>query len=101
MLKYVFLMEVIFDGEYMVDLMFMYWFVGVFYIDDMIEYVVVDFVVQVDFDGDWDGFLECYFGVVVSNFDGEVVLMEMDVLIVYLQVFGMMVDFLIFILDVS
>lgn len=99
--KYAFLMEAPLDGEYMADLMSTHRFVGVPYTDDMIEHAAADFAVQADPDGDWDGLLERYPGAVVSNFDGEAALTEMDALIAYLQVLGTMVDFSTFTPDAS
>ena len=44
--------------------------------------------VQVNPDADWDGLVERYPGAVVSNFDGQPQLTEMDALVAYLQSLG-------------
>ena len=67
--------------------------VGVPYTDEQIEAAGADFRVQANPDGDWDGLVERYPGAVVSNFDGQPQLTEMDALIAYLQIMGTMVDF--------
>jgi len=76
-------------------------FVGVPYTDEMIENAVADLKVQVDPDGDWDDMLERYPGAVVSNFDGQPYLTEMDALIAYMQMLGTLVDFSTFVPDES
>jgi len=76
-------------------------FVGVPYSDQQIEAAVVDLRNQADPDSDYDGLEDRYPGVVVSNFDGQPELTEMDALIAYLQVLGTMVDFSTFTPDAS
>jgi cytochrome c oxidase cbb3-type subunit 2 len=99
--KYAFLMDTVIEGEYVQDLMETHRFVGVPYTDEMIENANADFNVQVDYDGDWDGMLERYQKAVVSNFDGQPELTEMDALIAYLQMLGTLVDFSTFTPDAS
>ena len=67
----------------------------------MIAQAAADFKVQADPDGDWDGLVERYPGAVVSNFDGQPELTEMDALIAYLQMLGTLVDFSTFTPDAS
>jgi cytochrome c oxidase cbb3-type subunit 2 len=71
--------------------------VGVPYSDEMIAAVRGDLAAQVDPFGDNDtdteGFEARYPGAVLSNFDGQPALTEMDALVAYLQVLGTMVDF--------
>ena len=76
-------------------------FVGVPYSDQQIEAAVVDLRNQADPDSDYDGLEDRYPGVVVSNFDGQPELTEMDALIAYLQVLGTMVEFSTFTTDAS
>ncbi|MCK0120027.1 cytochrome-c oxidase, cbb3-type subunit II [Loktanella sp. F6476L] len=99
--KYAFLMDTVIDGEYLQDLMETHRFVGVPYTDEMIENANADFKVQVDYDGDWDAMLERYPNAVVSNFDGQPELTEMDALVAYLQMLGTLVDFSTFTPDAS
>lgn len=99
--KYAFLMDEVIDGEYVQDLMETHRFVGVPYTDEMIENANADFKVQVDYDGDWDAMLERYPNAVVSNFDGQPELTEMDALVAYLQMLGTLVDFSTFTPDAS
>ena len=91
--KYEFLMNAQIDGAHIQDLMRTHRFVGVPYIDAQIEVAYADFKVQADPDGDYEEMQERYPGAVVSNFDGQPELTEMDALIAYLQVLGTMVDF--------
>ena len=91
--KYAFLKETRLDGSHIAQLLETHRRVGVPYTDEMIENAAADLKVQADPDGDWDGLLERYPGAVVSNFDGQPELTEMDALIAYLQVLGTMVDF--------
>ena len=91
--KYAFLMDAQIDGAHIQDLMRTHRFVGVPYTDAQIEVAYTDFKVQADPDGDYEEMLERYPGAVVSNFDGQPQLTEMDALIAYLQVLGTMVDF--------
>ena len=74
---------------------------GVPYTDEQIELAKADFTVQADPDGDYDGLLARYPGAVVSNFDGQPELTEMDALISYLQMLGTLVDFSTFTPDAS
>lgn len=99
--KYAFLMDTVIDGEYVQDLMETHRFVGVPYTDEMIENANADFKVQVDYDGDWDAMLERYPNAVVSNFDGQPELTEMDAIVAYLQMLGTLVDFSTFTPDAS
>ncbi len=91
--KYEFLMKARIDATHIADLMRTHRFVGVPYTDAQIEAGYSDFGAQADPDSDYDGLLERYPGAVVSNFDGQAALTEMDALIAYLQVLGTMVDF--------
>ena len=91
--KYAFLADARIDGEHIADLMATHRIVGVPYTDEQIEAAGADFRVQANPDGDWDGLVERYPGAVVSNFDGQPQLTEMDALIAYLQIMGTMVDF--------
>ena len=99
--KYAFLSDVEIEGEYIQDLMKTHRFVGVPYTDEMIEQGPADFLAQADPDSDFDGLLERYPNAVVSNFDAQSELTEMDALIAYLQVMGTMVDFSTFTPDAS
>ncbi|WP_342078231.1 cytochrome-c oxidase, cbb3-type subunit II [Yoonia sp. SS1-5] len=99
--KYAFLADVTLDGAHIADLLATHRFVGVPYTDAQIASAQADFRVQADPDGDWDGLLERYPGAVVSNFDDQAALTEMDALIAYLQVMGTMVDFSTFTPDAS
>ena len=91
--KYAFLMDAPIEGEYVQDLMETHRFVGVPYTDEMIAEASADFMVQVDPFGDTDGLMARYPKAVVSNFDGQDALTEMDALIAYLQMLGTLVDF--------
>ncbi|MEY1554835.1 cytochrome-c oxidase, cbb3-type subunit II [Yoonia sp. R2331] len=91
--KYAFLADTQIDGEYVGDLLRTHRFVGVPYTDEMIAQASADFTVQADPDGDWDDLVARYPGAVVSNFDGQPALTEMDALIAYMQILGTMVDF--------
>ncbi len=91
--KYAFLSDVEIEGEYIQDLMKTHRFVGVPYTDEMIEQGPADFLAQADPDSDFDGLLERYPNAVVSNFDAQSELTEMDALIAYLQMLGTLVDF--------
>ncbi|KQI67566.1 cytochrome c oxidase cbb3-type subunit 2 [Loktanella sp. DSM 29012] len=99
--KYAFLSETAISGEYIEDLLRTHRFVGVPYTDDQIAHASADFRVQADPDGDWDALVERYPGAVVSNFDGQSALTEMDALIAYLQMLGTLVDFSTFTPDAS
>jgi len=99
--KYAFLMDAPIEGEYVQDLMETHRFVGVPYTDEMIAEASADFMVQVDPFGDTDGLMARYPKAVVSNFDGQDALTEMDALIAYLQMLGTLVDFSTFTPDKS
>lgn len=99
--KYAFLMDTAIDGEYVQDLMETHRFVGVPYTDEMIDNARADFKSQADFDSDWDDLVARYPKAVVSNFDGQPELTEMDALISYLQMLGTLVDFSTFTPDAS
>ena len=99
--KYAFLSDTVIDGEHIEDLLATHRFVGVPYTDEMIEAAGSDFRVQADPDSDYDAMLERYPGAVVSNFDGQPQLTEMDALIAYLQMLGTLVDFSTFTPDAS
>ncbi|WP_226782106.1 cytochrome-c oxidase, cbb3-type subunit II [Oceaniglobus trochenteri] len=99
--KYAFLADTPIEGTYAADLLSTNRFVGVPYTDEMIELAAADFSVQADPEGDYDGLLERYPGAVVSNFDGQPQLTEMDALIAYLQMLGTLVDFSTFTPDAS
>ncbi len=99
--KYAFLADTVIDGEYVQDLVETHAFVGVPYTEEMIASAQADFTVQADPDGDWDALVERYPGAVVSNFDGQPELTEMDALVAYLQMLGTLVDFSTFTPDAS
>ena len=99
--KYAFLANTRIDGEHIEDLLSTHRFVGVPYSDEQIDVAYSDFMAQADPNADTDGLLERYPGAVVSNFDGQAELTEMDALISYLQVLGTMVDFSTFTPDAS
>ncbi len=98
---YAFLMERKIDAKYVGDVLVANRMVGVPYTDEMIAEAKADFYAQADPDSDYDGLLERYPGAVVSNFDGQRQLTEMDALIAYLQMLGTLVDFSTFIPDES
>ncbi|MGV6849550.1 MAG: cytochrome-c oxidase, cbb3-type subunit II [Marinibacterium sp.] len=99
--KYAFLSTTRLDSNHLKELMKTHRMVGVPYTDEMIEAASADLVAQADPDSDYDAMLERYPGAVVSNFDGQAELTEMDALIAYLQVLGTMVDFSTFTADAS
>ncbi|OUD09835.1 cytochrome-c oxidase, cbb3-type subunit II [Marivivens niveibacter] len=99
--KYGFLLDRELEPTYIGDLMATHSVVGVPYTEEMLDNAVADFEVQVDPDGDWDGLLERYPNAVVSNFDGQDAVTEMDALIAYLQMLGTLVDFSTFEPDAS
>ncbi len=99
--KYAFLSETRIEADYIVDLLSAHRTVGVPYTDEMIQLSQDDFRNQVDPDSDYDALLERYPGAVVSNFDGQPELTEMDALIAYLQMLGTLVDFSTFTPDAS
>ena len=91
--KYAFLAETRLEGDQIEALLKTHRLVGVPYTDEMIEEAGRDLRVQADPDGDWDALVERYPGAVVSNFDGQPELTEMDALIAYMQMLGTLVDF--------
>lgn len=91
--KYAFLSDTVIEGEHIEDLLKTHRLVGVPYTDEQIASASADFKVQADPDEDWDALVERYPGAVVSNFDGQPALTEMDALIAYLQMLGTLVDF--------
>jgi cytochrome c oxidase cbb3-type subunit II len=97
--KYSFLLRAELDGTYITDMMAAHRMVGVPYTDAMMEGAVADFKAQADPNADSAGLTERYGKAVVSNFDGQPALTEMDALIAYLQVLGTMVDLTTFIPD--
>ncbi|MEO0487518.1 MAG: cytochrome-c oxidase, cbb3-type subunit II [Pseudomonadota bacterium] len=99
--SYAFLADTALDYDQIGPLMRTHRIVGVPYTDDMIEAATADLRVQVDPDGDWDDMLARYPGAVVSNFDGQPALTEMDALIAYMQMLGTLVDFSTFVPDAS
>ncbi len=99
--KYGFLANAVIEPTYITDLMETHAIVGVPYTEEMIAEAQADFLVQVDPDGDYDGLVERYPGAVVSNFDGQEAVTEMDALIAYLQMLGTLVDFSTFTPDAS
>lgn len=99
--KYAFLLRTPLETKYVKDLLKTHRFVGVPYTDDMIEQAYHDMINQADPDSDWDALVERYPGAVVSNFDGQPELTEMDALIAYMQMLGTLVDFSTFTPDES
>ena len=99
--KYGFLANRRIDAEHIIDRLETDALVGVPYSAEMIEQGAADFAAQADPDADTDGLLERYPGAVVSNFDGQPGITEMDALVAYLQVLGTMVDFSTFQADAS
>jgi cytochrome c oxidase cbb3-type subunit II len=100
--KYGYMANRVIDGRYIQDVMSTHAMVGVPYTTEMLEAAVADFRAQGDPNADTEGLLARYGEkVVVSNFDGQADLTEMDALIAYLQVLGTMVDFSTFTPDAS
>lgn len=97
--KYAFLADTPISGQYIQDVMETHRIVGVPYTDDQIKNAASDFTVQADPDADWEEMLERYPGAVVSNFDGQPELTEMDAIIAYMQMLGTLVDFSTFVPD--
>ncbi|NEY89710.1 cytochrome-c oxidase, cbb3-type subunit II [Tabrizicola oligotrophica] len=92
--KYSFMMSNVIDGQYIADSMSVNAIVGVPYTEEMIAEAQADFAAQADPNADTAGLTARYGDkVVVSNFDGQPDLTEMDAIIAYLQVLGTMVDF--------
>ena len=79
--QYAFLMEKKLKPEYAADVLSTYRMVGDPYTDEMIELAASDMAMQADPDRDDGGVVERYPGAVVSNFDGQRELTEMDALI--------------------
>ena len=99
--KYAFLLQNPLEDELIEATLRTHRFVGVPYTDEMIEHAAADLKVQADPDGDFDDMLERYPGAVVSNFDDQPALTEMDALIAYMQMLGTLVDFTTFVPDAS
>jgi len=99
--KYGFLADKLIDGEYVDELLSAHRIVGVPYDDQMIELAQADFEAQSDPDADTDGLLARYPKAVVSNFDDQPGISEMDALIAYMQMLGTLVDFSTFTPDIS
>ena len=91
--KYSFLMNATLEAEDIRPLMETHRLVGVPYTDEMIENAAADFRTQADPDSDWDDLVVRYPKAVVSNFDGQDGITEMDALVAYLQMLGTLVDF--------
>jgi len=99
--SYAFLGRTALKTDQIEDLLRTHRFVGVPYTDGMIEAARADLTAQADPDADWEGVVERYPGAVVSNFDGQPELTEMDALIAYMQMLGTLVDFSTFTPDAS
>jgi cytochrome c oxidase cbb3-type subunit 2 len=99
--KYGFLLDKEIDGEHVAELLATHRMVGVPYTDEMVELAVADFEVQADPEEDYDDMLARYPKAVVSNFDGQPGISEMDALIAYMQMLGTLVDFSTFTPDAS
>ena len=99
--KYAFLGRTEIGSEYVADVMATHKLIGTPYTTEMIELARADFAAQADPNADTEGLLARYPGAVVSNFDGQPALTEMDAMIAYLQVLGTMVDFSTFTPDAS
>ena len=91
--KYGFLMNATITRDRIGDLMETHRMVGVPYTDEMIENAASDFMAQADPDSDYDDLVVRYPNAVVSNFDGQAEITEMDALVAYLQMLGTLVDF--------
>ena len=91
--QYAFLMDKKLSTDHASELLATYRMVGDPYTDEMIEMAASDMVMQADPDRDDGGVVDRYPGAVVSNFDGQRELTEMDALIAYLQMLGTLVDF--------
>jgi cytochrome c oxidase cbb3-type subunit 2 len=99
--KYGFLLNAAIEPDHIEALVSTHRLVGVPYTDEMIAAAAEDFRAQADPDADTGGLVERYPGAVVSNFDGQPGLSEMDALIAYLQMLGTLVDFSTFTPDAS
>jgi cytochrome c oxidase cbb3-type subunit 2 len=91
--KYGFLMDRVIEPEFIVERLETDRMVGVPYSDEMLAEAAADFMAQANPDADSEGLMARYPKAVVSNFDGQASLTEMDALVAYLQVLGTMVDF--------
>ncbi|GHC61160.1 cytochrome-c oxidase, cbb3-type subunit II [Neogemmobacter tilapiae] len=91
--KYGFLMDRVIEPEFIVERLETDRMVGVPYSDEMLAEAAADFMAQANPDADTEGLMARYPKAVVSNFDGQASLTEMDALVAYLQVLGTMVDF--------
>lgn len=94
--KYGFLLNAKVNAEHVADLMATHKIVGVPYTDEQLANAVSDFRSQADPDGansDPYGVEERYPKAVLSNFDGQPGVSEMDALVAYLQMLGTLVDF--------
>ncbi len=99
--RYEFLMHTEIEPTHIEALLKTHRFVGVPYTDEMIENAAADFRAQADPEADWDGVVARYPGAVVSNFDGQPELTEMDAVVAYMQMLGTLVDFSTFVPDAS
>lgn len=99
--KYAFLAETKIEPTHIEALLKTHRMAGVPYDDAMIEAAKADFRAQANPDADTDGVTERYPGAVISNFDGQPELTEMDALIAYMQMLGTLVDFSTFTPDQS
>jgi cytochrome c oxidase cbb3-type subunit II len=90
---YGFLSDARIDVEHIADMLSANAMVGVPYTSEMIDEARADLATQLDPFADTDALLARYPGTVVSNFDGQDAVTEMDALVAYLQVLGTMVDF--------
>ncbi len=99
--QYAFLMEKRLKPEFISEVLATYRMVGDPYTDEMIEKAASDMLMQANPDRDDGGVQDRYPGAVVSNFDGQSKLTEMDALIAYLQMLGTLVDFSTFTPDAS
>jgi cytochrome c oxidase cbb3-type subunit 2 len=91
--KYGYMLNRPITAEYIDEKMATHRIVGVPYTDEMIAEAKADFIAQGDPNADTTGLLARYPKAVVSNFDGQPELTEMDALIAYLQMLGTLVDF--------
>jgi cytochrome c oxidase cbb3-type subunit 2 len=99
--KYGFLKDRMIDAKWIEDRLKTDAMVGVPYSEEMIAAAKADFAAQDDPDSDYEAMQARYPKAVVSNFDGQPGVSEMDALIAYLQVLGTMVDFSTFQPDAS
>ena len=90
---YGFLLDARLDLDNIGDLLAANAMVGVPYTEAMIAGARADVVAQLDPFADTELLLAQYPNAVVSNFDGQAAVTEMDALVAYLQVLGTMVDF--------